>query len=190
MNKITVEIRQDEDPINPREDAEPMGRMYCWHSRYDLGDKKDKGYAGEDFDREYTDENSLILPLYLYDHSGITISTGDFKHIDGAGWDSGQVGWIVVTNEQIEKEYGKGKDAREKARKYLEGEVKTYDQYLRGDVYYYTVKKTTVCKHCGVAQTGTIDSCGGFYGDDVKTNGMLENISKKYRKQLLEAKME
>lgn len=33
----------------------------------------------------------LMLPLYLYDHSGITMNTTGFS----CPWDSGQVGWIL-----------------------------------------------------------------------------------------------
>ena len=33
-----------------------------------------------------------ILPLYLYDHSGLTMSTNDF----GDRWDSGCVGFIYM----------------------------------------------------------------------------------------------
>ena len=195
---IKVEIKQDEDPVDPRKDSDHLGRMYCWHSRYDLGDEKPKGYTPEDFLKEYTDENSLILPLVLLDHSGITIKVGrEFScdpgewefSCDPGGWDTSKVGWIVVTNEGIEKEYGKKiPDAREKAREVLRGEVEVYDQYLTGDIYGYVVTKTTACKHCKEKKEEVINSCWGFYGRDVETNGMLENIDKKYRKALTQAK--
>lgn len=34
----------------------------------------------------------LLMPLYLYDHSGITISTSEFCD----PWDSGQIGFIYT----------------------------------------------------------------------------------------------
>jgi len=181
---IKVEVKQDLDPTNPRKESEPLGRMYCWQSRHNLGDEKPKGYMPEDFLKEYTDENSLMLPLVLYDHSGITMRVGGDFACDPGGWDTSRIGWIVVTNETIEKEYGKGKDARGKAEKYLRGEVEVYDQYLTGDVYGYVVTKTTVCKHCKETKEEVQDSCWGFYGRDVKENGMLDHIDKKYRKAL------
>ena len=93
-----------------------------------------------------------------------------------------------MTHEQIEKEYGRfDVSALEKARTCLEGEVEVYDQYLTGDVYGYVVTKTTVYKHCKETKEEEVDSCWGFYGRDVKENGMLENIDKKYRKALTEA---
>lgn len=182
---IKVEIKQDEDPIDPRECMDNLGTMYCWHSRYNLGDEKPKGYTPEDFAKEYvTAGNSLILPLVLYDHSGITIKVGREFACDPGGWDTSRIGWIVVTNERIEREYGKKTDARERAQKALEAEVEVYDQYLTGDIYGYVVTKTTACKHYKQTKEEVVDSCWGFYGTDVKTNGMLENIDKKYRKML------
>jgi hypothetical protein len=63
------------------------------------------------------------LPLFLYDHSGISISTGSF----GCRWDSGLVGFIWTADETARNEW-------------LESEVATYDQYLRGDQYDVIVK--------------------------------------------------
>lgn len=39
------------------------------------------------------EERVVMLPLYLYDHGGITINTTGFH----CPWDSGQVGWIHTT---------------------------------------------------------------------------------------------
>ena len=43
-------------------------------------------------------EKYLMLPLYLYDHSGLAMSTESFSgRAPHAEWDSGQVGWIYVS---------------------------------------------------------------------------------------------
>jgi len=44
----------------------------------------------------------VILPLYLYDHSGITMSTSVFS----CPWDSGQVGWIYASKQKFIDETG------------------------------------------------------------------------------------
>ncbi len=44
----------------------------------------------------------IILPLFLYDHSGITMSTGPFS----CPWDSGQVGWIYASKKTFIDETG------------------------------------------------------------------------------------
>ena len=69
------------------------------------------------------DKEVIRLPLYLYDHSGITMSTSPFS----CGRDSGQVAFIYVTKEKAEKEYGNLTKANlEKVTKYMEGEVEVY----------------------------------------------------------------
>lgn len=44
----------------------------------------------------------VILPLYLYDHGSITMSTGAFS----CPWDSGQVGWIYASKKTFIDETG------------------------------------------------------------------------------------
>lgn len=44
----------------------------------------------------------VILPLFLYDHSGITMSTSVFS----CPWDSGQVGWIYASKQKFIDETG------------------------------------------------------------------------------------
>lgn len=69
----------------------------------------------------------IVLPLYLYDHSGITMSTGRFS----CPWDSGRVGFIYVTRKDCEAA-GRVWD-QENVEASLEDEVKVYDAYLTGD---------------------------------------------------------
>ena len=44
----------------------------------------------------------IIKPLFLIDHSGITISTKDFND----RWDSGQVGFVLITRKSLKDCYG------------------------------------------------------------------------------------
>lgn len=94
----------------------------------------------------------IVLPLYLYDHSGITMNTTGFH----CPWDSGQVGIIYVSKAKVLKEYGKKvvtKAVREKALACLRQEVETYDLYLRGGFVGYVVED---------ADGEHIDSCWSF----------------------------
>lgn len=59
---------------------------------------------------------------------------------------------------------------------YLKQEIKTYDTYLRGDIYDYKIEKPIMCKYCKHTEMKYINSCGGFFGSDFKTNGMSEHI--------------
>ena len=88
--------------------------------------------TGELFSLVEQMEGMMILPLYLYDHSGITMNTTGFS----CPWDSGQVGWIYADRRRIEAEYGKvTPETVEKARQVLEGEVKSYDYFLTGQCW-------------------------------------------------------
>jgi len=165
LKNVTVNIKSDNDPESPRE-WNNLGAMVCWHRRYNLGDKN-YFTNPEDFQEWVKDNPSIILPLYLYDHSGITMSTTSFS----CQWDSGQVGYIYVTYEDIKKEYGWKYITIARIKKiteYLKNEVSIYDDYLTGNVYGYV----TTCNNCN----NEIDSCWGFYGSDFKENGLLDSI--------------
>ena len=175
---------QDEYPESPRTWSN-LGTMACFHRRYSLGDK-DIPFSSDDFNGWdemeayiYKELNALIvLPLYLYDHSGITISTSSFS----CRWDSGQVGFIYVTKETLQKEYGEiTEGVLETATRVLEGEVKTYDQYLTGDVYGFELVKKSTCDQ-GHEHEEEIDSCWGFYGSNPKENVMVDHLDHRVTK--------
>ena len=153
---------QETDPESPR-GWDNLTTMLCFHNRYNLGDKteyKSDMFEGwEDMKNKLVDTEDVhtILPLYLYDHSGITISTSPF----GCNWDSGQVGWVFITNQTIKEE---GID-ESKVEEYLKSEVETYDQYLTGEVYGYKIFKVETCSQ-GHEHEEELDSCYGYYGED------------------------
>src|SRR3990172_12839480 len=137
---IKFRVFQDNCVDSPR-DWDNLGEMVCWHKRYTLGDKHEYESPEELLD-EITTDGSIYLPLYLYSHSGITISTSPFS----CRWDSGQqVGFIIMRLAVIDSEFGGDKD---KALKCLETEVKKYDQYLRGDIYLFQLVRLVTCDHC------------------------------------------
>ena len=179
-----LEVYQDSDIESPRM-WDNLGTMLCFHNRYNLGDEleddeKPDSFEGWDDLKDYLIrkcKGGVILPLYLMDHSGLSISTTPFS----CRWDSGQVGFIYVTADDIRKEYDVKEteipeDIIEKVTRCLEGEVETYDQYLSGDVYGFCIVKEEMCnlnhKHRSI-----LDGCGGFYGSDIHTNGMLDHIN-------------
>ncbi len=161
-----AEVNADDGPNDPRE-WDNLGTMVCSHSRYDLGDRQHdgRGYAFEEWIDEVLEgvEDPIWLPLYLLDHSGISMSYGSaqFRAVDSHGWDWGPVGIIYVSERDLPAAYMVEEvtdEIRERAVECLKGEVETYDQCLRGDVYYYVVE----------SEDGTVlDSCGGFFGEEV-----------------------
>ena len=173
-NNKTLEVKQDEYAESPRHD-DNLSTMICFHGRYNLGDKhnyKHQDYSGwAEMEKAIIKNESpaVILPLYLYDHSGITISTSPFS----CKWDSGQIGFIFVSKEKLRNEYKVkriNKEIIDRATKILLAEVETYDLYLRGEIYGYTL----------LNENGEVeDSCWGFIGSDIETNGILDNIGEK-----------
>ena len=170
-----AEILYDEHADDPRSWYDHIGKMVCMHERYKLGDEQ---LNSNDFDcweqvGNYLMEErdaKVILPLYLYDHSGITMSTGSFND----RWDSGQVGFIYVDRATCVKEFGE-KFSVNKIEEILKDEVKEYDYFLRGEVYWYRLfekqKYVEKCPHCHEIineedEYIEIDSCGGFFGLD------------------------
>ena len=157
-----IRTYMDEDPHDPRKD-DNYSKMICFHRRYNLGDKHDydhTDYAGWD-EMEAAirkrEKPLVILPLYLYDHSGITISTSPFS----CRWDSGQIGFVIATRAQKELLYGKRRLTKEKLQEYVEAEVKEYDRYLRGEAYGVRVFKVSKCD-LGHVHEEVIHSCWGF----------------------------
>lgn len=178
---VLINIEQDEFAQNPRKEFCNAGTMVCFHGRYALGDE-DHGIQESQFESWGELETYLwkkknaavVLPLYMLDHSGITISTTPF----GCPWDSGQIGFIYISKEDAVAEWGKKictKEVIKKATAYLQSEVETYNQYLTGDVWGFTVEDreaevdlTEIFEDDweDESRVNTDDSCYGFYGFD------------------------
>lgn len=132
------------------------------------------------------ERNGIIyLPLYIYEHGGITMSTSGFS----CPWDSGQAGWIYTTKEEILKTGGRIKSNKgnyvkitdrnwkNAACTWMRGEVKLYDQYLQGDCYGYIIdeldmddqssleSEMNVLNEDDMNWNEDIDSCWGFFSD-------------------------
>jgi len=166
---FVINIKEDENPRDPRTEFDNITKMACWHSRYSLGDKS----VNQDFPKKNyntaeemkadiikREHPAIILPLYLYDHSGITISTSPFS----CPWDSGQVGFVWITKEQAKRDllikyFTKKNLAR--VEECLKVDVRTYDDYLTGSVYGYEISKLE-------DETNILESVWGYYGYEPK----------------------
>jgi hypothetical protein len=162
-------IGQDEDAESPR-DWDNLGTMHCSHKRYRLGDKQIP-LNGDGLSATLKlDEPSLCLPLFLMDHSGLSMSTNssDFRACDSRGWDWGQVGWIAVSKAEVRKEWKVKRISpklKQKVLDALRSEVEVYDQYLRGDVYWYSVTNS---------DGSDVSGCGGVFGLDYLWESIAE----------------
>jgi len=173
-----IKIMQDSDP---QFDFDLLSSRVCWHRNYTLSSdnietrtdnkrRKQTSYkdvlsfeAPEDFQQFCKENKVLVFSLFLYDHSGITISMEPFS----CPWDSGQCGWVFVTYEEIRKEYKVKKVTKKllkKVEEVIQGEVKLFDNYLTGEVYGFVIEKENG-EESGMNPMEVIDSCWGFYGD-------------------------
>ena len=85
-----LEIVYDEDMSSENVREGSVGKMLCSHRNYSLGDIQIK--SQDEFD-EYLKVKHFKMPLYLLDHSGLSMRTTKFYE-DPQGWDSGMVGYI------------------------------------------------------------------------------------------------
>lgn len=180
MAKVRVVITQDEIVESPRE-WDNAGHMVCWHPNHVLGDK----HAFEDPDalRAYFLQCRIVvqLPLYLYDHSGISMSVTRGYPFNCL-WDSGQVGVIYMTELDLKREYNaEDVETQVKALDRLYHEVTVYNQFIMGEVYCYVIEEQVICKECKHETWEHLDSCGGFFGHDPKLNGMMASVENKYK---------
>lgn len=113
----------------------------------------------------------VCKPIYMYDHSGQTISLSPF----GCPWDSGCCGYIFVFKDKILNEFERATEDnwRDIANEIIQSEIDTYDHYIQGEVYGYCLEEGHTVEHkdlvTGAIWTSTeyetVDSCCGFYGD-------------------------
>ena len=168
-----IKILVDECPSDPLGDSN-LGRMICFHRRYNLGHKHD--FKSQDFksmeeviSAVIKEEGPIIyLKLYLYDHGGIVMNCSGYRGQDPQHFDTTDVGFIYVSRKKVRDEYGWKKitTAREKQiAEYLKGDVEVYSSYISGQVYGYEIYRPGEEEAC--------DSCWGYYGYDNKASGLL-----------------
>lgn len=189
--KFHLVIEQDEFSQDPRE-WDNLGTMLCCNRYHQLGDCNSNRETEEqlaELCRKYgrTDEeidNMLFneevqflleqedicgLPLYITDHSGISMQTYRV-----CTWDSSFVGLIFVDKQTFFAETCRKDDCDWKAevKKILEAEIKTYSQFLEGDVQQYTLYEETIVTRKNrdgkilseeIAYDEMVDSMSGLY---------------------------
>lgn len=192
--KVCYDYSGDID--SPR-DWDNLGTMICAHGRYDLGDRTFNvdAYGGWDEMRENEiPRDAVVIPLWLHDHSGLSLHTGRTCQ-----WDSGQIGFIYVDYATLREEYGVKRITKaiiEKAEKHLMAEIKTYDQYLSGDMYGFRLyeintdrlddDEISIEEFMEMSENemdeymDETDSCWGFYGEDFIIEDLTGHIGSKF----------
>ena len=115
-----------------------------WSERFEYLFTHEFNLLGSSLDELSLPAKVVWLPVYIYEHGGITIKTSPFSCM----FDSGLLGiaYIVNTDNQ----------PVEQLENVIKGEVSTYNDYLVGNCYGYKITDE---------QDNDIDSCWGFIGD-------------------------
>jgi hypothetical protein len=170
-----IKLTQDDSPENPRSwdclGTFVSGHRREWHGDTTVGQRQHskESHCEYQFDswQEVHDlikqEQAISLPVYIYSHSGETVSTSNNHYPFTDPWDAGRLGLIFVTADKIRAEFKVkriSKQVRAKVAKILESEIETYNQWLTGDVWGYEIFGPD-CEDLESADS--IDSCWGYY---------------------------
>lgn len=107
--------------------------------------------------------------LYLYNHSGLTISHSSFS----CKWDSGCIGWHYITKEAAAENWPslQGEELEAVAMRCLKAELREYDMYLRGEVWTLIIED----------EEGELVDIATCYGDSLDECGFLTLFSDEHQ---------
>jgi len=178
-------ISYDEWADSPRT-WDNLTKMIFFGKHKHLGDKHNinsDNYNGwDELEQAIKKEYDVILieKVYAYSHGGLTISTSPFS----CPWDSGILGFVIITKQDIKENYGwkvitkkRLDEVSNSLDRIIESEIEVLDNYIQGEVFSFQIQD----------EAGEIeDSCSGFYGSDIKVNGILDYIPNEDKKLVLE----
>jgi len=135
---------------------------YYYDCEYDKGESIDTiigqswDYMSDQdlFNLAYESGELVISTISYYDHSGITVWIGE----PNDPWDSGRCGYIYQTKKDtIEQNGGTEENWKEVAWENMRTEMHEYDQYVRGECYYWDVDDE---------DGNNFDGVGGYIGEE------------------------
>jgi hypothetical protein len=179
-DKWELKIEYDDCYDSPR-DWDNLGTICvsnrCRYCNNEYEDTDSLSWSDERQDLKTLERKGfIVLPLSYYDHSAVSIYIGNKCD----PWDSGRLGWYIVNKEKIRKEYGVkriSKKLRERVEQILDSEVKTFNHFINGEVYSFTLKHNDE----------EVDSCGGFYENDDVYDGFIEDMYSYFPKEFTDS---
>lgn len=171
-----LEIYQDEDEPETSRDYENLGKIISWHNKYDFTDSgvKEKFNSLTESPEaflDYANKHKFIYkPLYMYEHSGISFSLSNRTYPFNDRWDSGQVGYLFATPEDIKKWFEVSEiteDIKEKVYDNFESEIKEMNSDMAGDSFYYILYENGE----------QIDSLSGIRFEYISKDGFWEDLA-------------
>ena len=158
-----IEVVDDTWGECPREHSDYLSKMVIHYKGYILPCEDD--LTEEEMQEILNSEDFYALPLFIYEHGGLALSTSS-----QCQWDSSCVGIIYLSKDDVQQ------NGIENPIKILKDEIKEYDDYLQGNIFGIIVsekyKKVTIPYYQNIADKicnsdwEQIDSCYGFIGED------------------------
>lgn len=177
-----INVYRDDEAESPRDNCDYTSHFWSNSRRNTFDSRRESSIAdivdenklrryplADSLTRDFYDSH-IWVPVYLYDHSGQSVSTGNY----GDPWDSGLFGILAEDKDEIRKEFGCKRISpklRKKIEDRLTAEVEEVDDWLTGNVYGYTVTPLGDTED-------VLDSCWGFIGDYTDEDNYLMEYAK------------
>lgn len=204
-----LEIYKDEDIDSPIEDEDFFGKIIC--------EEYEDNYIGHDHNfnnleeiESYIKSNNLIsIPIYIDEMVYRFLKTISlFTHTKKKDIESRQIGFIYVSYKETEEKFNNIKDIK----KALSKSLRIYNDYLNNRVYsyklYYKIKyKGKIFSNSSTVEwlnkiynksvenekifidSVLIENKKGFYGKNLKENGIIDNLPIELKIKLKEKEM-
>ena len=158
--KYRVEVVWDYDNDMGWDDlGDHLGTIYSNHRRWNPCGRNVEEIIDDEGRPNY--EDYIIIPIYMYEHSGMTIKASEKGNPFSCPWDSGCAGLIAVDKATAIKEYGElTEETINKVKDYLIAEIHELDLLYTGQVFGYRVIDLNDDDETEV------DSCWGFITDN------------------------
>ena len=198
IGNFELVIKRDDDAPSPR-DGDNVGQFWAdnMHRRYNFHEEgaddvlarikaAEISYLGTKADTDSWDDQDwirylmsvsegrkhvyAIVPVYMYEHSGISLSCSPFS----CGWDSGMIGFMICDREHADMILGEWD--YDKVVQAIVAEVKSLNEYYVYGGYMYEVIEYKKCDCCGHEEEVEADTCCGFVGRLDGEDGVKEQI--------------
>lgn len=198
IGNFELVIKHHDDAPSPRE-ADNVGSFWAdgMHRRYNFHEEgaddvlarikaAEISYLGTKADTDSWDDHDwirylmsvsegrkhvyAIVPVYMYEHSGISLSCSPFS----CNWDSGIIGFMICDREQADMILGEWD--YDKVVQAIVAEVESLDEYYVYGGYMYEVIEYKKCDCCDHEEEVEVDTCCGFVGCPDGEHGVKAQI--------------
>ena len=163
-----IKIFQDDMWENPIKEWGTLCNFKSYHRNYGESLSNVDGFEYQEDLLELINSGDVIfLPLYMYDHSGISISANLVYPYDDK-WDAGQLGFVWLDKKEMLKEYNWKIFSKKRIQKIIDrlySNVDIMNDYVTGNIYGFQVE---------TKNGEDVGSCWGFYGYEHEKSGLLE----------------